>query len=87
MHHKWTYSLFSRGLIEIQPRIPKVTVYLEATMPLLFSFAFIFSKKQPKGLCPKDSIRKGGSLRAVRFKQFNFWLPVRRGPLAGGFGA
>lgn len=63
----------------MQPRLSKVTVYLVSTMALLFSFAFIFSKKQPKRLCPKDSIRKEGSLWAVRFKQFNYWLPVGGG--------
>ncbi len=35
-----TYSLFSRGLIEMQRRLPKVTGYLVSTMPLVFAFIF-----------------------------------------------
>jgi len=44
----------------MQPRLSKVKGYLESTMPLLFSFALIFPKKEPKALSEGQHEKREG---------------------------
>jgi hypothetical protein len=69
---------------KMQPRLSKVKGYIRDTMPLLFSFAFIF-KEEPKGLGFSAASEKGREFFFLAFQLVCILVALAGGGLWSGW--